>query len=113
MTPQLQGYYFVNISHQLIFKFWSNKKLGKEEWKYLPFIHPPHPSKHASTDNISSGLENSSDNIMETPLYNGKNLFHHNKSSFRSSGMQNESLSDISLSQFNKREIQILPGFTH
>jgi hypothetical protein len=40
--------------------------LGKEEWKYLPFIHPPHPSKHASTDNISSGLENSSDNIMET-----------------------------------------------
>jgi hypothetical protein len=45
--------------------------LGKEEWKYLPFIHPPHPSKHASTDNISSGLENSSDNIMETPLYNG------------------------------------------
>jgi hypothetical protein len=46
----------------------QNKKLGKEEWKYLPFIHPPHPSKHASTDNISSGLENSSDNIMETPL---------------------------------------------
>jgi hypothetical protein len=57
------------------------KQLGKEEWKYLPFIHPPHPSKHASTDNISSGLENSSDNIMETPLYNGKNVFHHNKSS--------------------------------
>jgi hypothetical protein len=52
----------VNISHKLIFKFWSNKKLGKEEWKYLPFIHPPHPSKHASTDNISSGLENSSGN---------------------------------------------------
>jgi hypothetical protein len=65
--------------------------------KYLPFIHPPHPSKHASTDNISSGLENSSDNIMETPLYNGKKLFHHNKSRFRSRGMQNEPLSDISL----------------
>jgi hypothetical protein len=28
-------------------------------------------------------------------------------------GMQNEPLSDISLSQFNKREIKILPGFTH
>jgi hypothetical protein len=27
--------------------------------------------------------------------------------------MQNEPLSDISLSQFNKREIKILPGFTH
>jgi hypothetical protein len=33
------------------------EKLRKEEWKYLPFIHPLHPSKHASTDNISSGLE--------------------------------------------------------
>jgi hypothetical protein len=45
---------------------------------------------------------------METPLYNGKKVFHHNKSSFRSRGMQNEPLSDISLSQFNKREIKIL-----
>jgi hypothetical protein len=41
--------------------------------------------------------ENSSDNIMETPLYNGKKVFHHNKSSFRSRGMQNDPLSDISL----------------
>jgi hypothetical protein len=39
--------------------------LGKEEWKYLSFIHLPHLSKHASTDNISSGLENSSDNIID------------------------------------------------
>jgi hypothetical protein len=51
----------------------------------IPAIHPP----STSTDNISSGLENFSDNIMETPLYNCKNVFHHNKSIFRSRGMQN------------------------
>ena len=102
----------VRSSRALMCKACCNTDLGNSEWKNLPWNHPPQPSRQASVVKTAPGADHSSSGIIETPLYETRNLLHHVRSALASLDMGNDPDLGAFLSSLNNLIVKILPGLT-
>ena len=104
----------VNSSRALMLRLLLVTLSGNCAWKYSCRVwnHAPQPCRHASVATTSSGKDHPCHGIMDTPLYPGRNLLHHQRSFLTLSGTSHLPALGKPLMNSNNLEMNSLPGLT-
>ena len=86
---------------------------GKPARKYSSPHTPPHPARHASVANTTSGSLHSLSGIKLTPLYSGRNLWNHLMSALASSLSSTDPRSLVVRNKLSSRDTITRPCLTH